>query len=189
MNLSDLGGCWFALQVRPKYEDLTSTLLQQKGYEGFAPRVDMRRPTGSASSERRRHRRLLYPGYVFCRFNPVIRAPIVTTPGVIGIVGCGRTPVSISDQEITNIQLIEKSGVAAYPWPFLKIGARVEIVDGPLRGSRGILLRKRSIDRLVVSIDVLNRSAAAELEASWVMSAEQWNRTSDSEIGTRPPRN
>src|SRR5580658_209399 len=75
MNLSGLGSCWFAIQVRPKYEDLTSALLQQKGYEGFVPRLAYTRPSaGLEAGGRNRHRRLLYPGYIFCRFDPVIAA-------------------------------------------------------------------------------------------------------------------
>jgi transcription antitermination factor NusG len=187
MNLSGLGSCWFAIQVRPKYEDLTSALLQQKGYEGFVPRLAYTRPSaGLEAGGRNRHRRLLYPGYIFCRFDPVIAAPIVTTPGVIRVCGCGRTPIPISEQEIINIRLITNTGIAVYPWPFIDVGTWVEIVDGPLRGSRGILIRRRSVDRLVVSIDILHRSTAAELDASWVSSARQWNPGSNSQMSMRP---
>lgn len=168
MDLSNLEGRWFALHVRPQHEQLVSFLLRRKGYDECVPLA-----TSGQWDKRRTRRghtlsRVLYPGYVFCRFDPVIRAPIITTPGVIRIVGLGRTPVALSDEEIQSTQRIAQSGAEVRPWPFLSVGERVRIRRGVLEGCEGILLRQRSVSRLVVSINILQRSAAVEVDVSTV---------------------
>lgn len=108
---------------------------------------------------------------MFCRISPAAGGLVVTTPGVIRIVGVGLHPSPISDEEIVNIRLMVSSGCRTQRWPFLQVGQRVRIVGGPLRGLEGILLRERNINRLVISIALLQRSSAVEVDAEWVASA------------------
>lgn len=170
MNFTGLGGSWFAIHVRQRYECLVATILQSKGYEGFTPLT-----TASGHNGRRSKGKLiarpLYPGYVFCRFDGAQHAPIVTTPGVIRIVGNGNTPVAIGEQEIANIQTIERSQIPARPFSYLATGDLVRINEGPLRGTEGVLLRVKNAGRLVVSVDLLRRSNVVELQKAWVESA------------------
>ena len=78
--------CWFAIRVKPGFEFNITSVLKSKGYEEFVPTYRSE-DGGRGSSERP-----LFSGYVFCRFDPAVRAPIVTTPGVIRVVGYGRRP-------------------------------------------------------------------------------------------------
>jgi transcription antitermination factor NusG len=171
VNFSSLGHHWFALQVRTRSERFCAALLRQKGYIEFVPLVPNIGAHNRAASKGRLYYKVLYPGYIFCKFDPTIHAHLVTTAGVIRIVGNGRTPLPISDQEIVNIQLIVASGIPTYDWPFLKVGDQVRIEGGPLRGAEGILIQQRCTQRLIVSIDILGRSTAVELFPSWVSSA------------------
>jgi len=166
MNLRSFDPCWFAVQVKPKYEKLTAFCLHQKGYEEFLP-LSIAFTGGRARVERP-----LYPGYVFCRFVPNISAPILTTPGVVRLVGSGAKPIPITDTEIEAIRLLTNSGRPLHPWPFVNVGDHVRVREGPLTGAVGFLVRAKSVDRLVVSIYLLSRSNAVELSASWVESAE-----------------
>ncbi len=88
MDLSRFENCWFVLQVRPNYEQIVATTLRNRGYEEFLPRV-----IRSAVLHRPR---ILYPGYVFCRYDSSAKVPIVATPGVIRIVGNGVTPIPVA---------------------------------------------------------------------------------------------
>lgn len=166
MNLSFFGACWFAIQVKPRHERTTALLLRMKGYQDLVPLARTKGNNGE------RIERMLYPGYIFCRFDSSIASPIVTTPGVIRLVGNGSSPVPVSDEEIARIQLITTSGWLVQPWPYIRVGDRIRLREGPLTGLTGILLRVKNVSRLVVSVDLLCRSAAVELERSWVESAE-----------------
>lgn len=94
----------------------------------------------------------------------------MTTPGVIRIVSYGGVPRPISDIEIASIRLLTDSGVFADAWPYVAIGERVCIQSGPLEGVEGILVRVKNVHRLVVSIHVLRRSVAVELDSDSVSS-------------------
>src|SRR5713226_1928435 len=146
---------WFALQVKSRYENSVATHLAGKGYEWFLPLQKSRRRWSDRIKEIEQP---LFPGYVFCRFDPLARLPILITPGVIRIVGIGKTPIPIEDSEILSIQTIVKSGLPSQPWPFLQIGERVRIDSGPLEGLEGILLQSKANHRLVVSVTLLQRS-------------------------------
>src|SRR6202790_3054163 len=106
----------------------------------------------------------LFPGYLFCRMNPHNRLPVLMTPGVIQIVGEGKTPIPVAEEEIAAIQLVGKSGLSTMPWPYLEVGHVARIEDGPLRGMSGIVIKIKSGLKLVLSFNLLQRSVAIEID-------------------------
>jgi transcription antitermination factor NusG len=106
----------------------------------------------------------LFPGYVFSHFDVHRRLPILTIPGVINIVGAGRSPVAVDEAELDAIRSLVASGRPVTPWPFLQIGDRVLIERGALQGIEGILVQTRSRSRLVVSVGLLQRSVSVEID-------------------------
>jgi transcription antitermination factor NusG len=156
---------WFALQVRTLHEKGVADFLGGKGYESFLPLHKCRKRW----SDRVKEVELpLFPGYLFCRFDPLNRLPILKTPGVIQIVGYNRQPVAIEDYEIADIQTLVASGMPNTPWPFLQAGEKVRIDSGALRGVEGILTEFRGSHRLIVSITLLQRSVAVEIDSALV---------------------
>ncbi len=158
---------WFALQVKPRYEKVASTMLRNKGFEEFLP---LYRASRRWSDRIAQVDLPLFPGYVFCRFDPMDRRiSIVSTPGVLSIVGMGRTPAPIEDGEIAAVQAVIKSGCQAEPWPFLNLGDKVRVAYGSLTGVEGILVERKKQHRLVISVALLQRSVAVEIDRNWVM--------------------
>jgi transcription termination/antitermination protein NusG len=156
---------WYAVHVRSKSERTVSTVLGHKGVEQFLPTYRSRR----IWTDRVKVLDLpLFPGYIFCRIPLEERNRVVTIDGVIGFVGAGRLPIPISDPEIEAIRTIVQSDVKAQPWPFLKIGQTVRICHGSLAGIEGILVRVKNSWRLVVSVTLLERSVAVEIDAAYV---------------------
>lgn len=161
---------WFALQVRPRFEHISARILRGKGYEEFVPLCKF--PRAGDTTKSVRQLQPLFPGYIFCKLNASAKGSVVTTPGVIRVVGFGSTPASISEQEIGIIQAVIESGCPAYPWPYLQTGQKVRLVGGPLRGTEGIFLRLKNVHRLVVSVSLLQRSAAVEIDTDWAELAQ-----------------
>lgn len=157
---------WYAIRVQAKFESLASDVLVGKGYESFLPIYKSVRQW----SDRKKTLELpLFPGYLFCRFNPADRMlPIITTPGVMGVVSAGRTPLPVEDEEIAGLQLMLRSGIAPEPWPYLNSGSKVLIEHGPLAGLEAIVIQSPNRWRVVVSVELLQRSVAAEIDRAWV---------------------
>lgn len=156
---------WFAIQTRSRYERLVETQLRGKGYELFLPVYNCRRRW----SDRIKELELpLFPGYLFCRFDPEDRLPILVTHGVLQVVGTQKTPTPVEDAEIAAIRTAVQSGLPTQPWPFLQIGQRVRVECGPLCGVEGILLQFRGHHRLALSVTLLQRSVAVEVDDSWI---------------------
>jgi transcription termination/antitermination protein NusG len=157
---------WYALQVRQRTEKLTAQLLDQKGYGPFLPTYVVKRRW---SDRVRIVDQPLFPGYLFCKLDPRVRMPLLTTPGVISIVGAGHHPIAIPDGEIDAVRRITNSAAAVEPWPYLKSGEKVTISDGPLRGVQGILASVKSCCKVIVSINLLQRSVAVEVDRQAVL--------------------
>lgn len=156
---------WFALRVRSNYENVAAVHLRDRGFEEFSPTYRTERQW----SDRKKQIDLpLFPGYVFCRLNPDDRLPVLTIPGTVGLVGFGRGPAAIPDQEIESIRRMIGSGLLVAPWPFLSVGQSVLIERGPLAGVEGILQEIKKTYRLVVSIGLLQRSVSAEVDRTWI---------------------
>ncbi len=154
---------WFALQVHSGRESLAALVLRHKGYEEFLP--VQKRP----GKRRKETAAPLFPGYLFCRLGVDVLGPIVTTPGVIRIVGCGPRPAPIHEDEIASLRRISDSGLPRQPHPYLAAGTRVRVTNGPLAGAGGILLRQDRRARLVVEVTLLQRAVVVDLDPSWVV--------------------
>lgn len=157
---------WYAVRVQSRLGRITSATLQGKGYEEFLPMYRSRRRW----SDRFKQLDLpLFPGYLFCRFDyPDRVGPVLTTPGVIGIVSAGKTPIPVAEEEIEAVKRIVHSGLAAQPWPFLRVGSNVYIERGSLTGLEGFVISANKVHRLVVSVTLLQRSVAVEIDRDWV---------------------
>jgi transcription antitermination factor NusG len=162
----DIPQPWYALRVRPRTEKAVSESLQNKGYEVFLPFHRQRRRWSDRVVDIHLP---LFPGYLFARFDVLRRLPILKTPGVMFVVGIGNVPAPIDDVEIDALQIVVKSHLELQPWPFLRVGQRVRIISGPLADAEGILTAVKSRSRLVVSINLLQRSVAVEVaqECAW----------------------
>jgi transcription antitermination factor NusG len=155
---------WFALSVVPRKEKATAQTLRAKGYEDFLPLYAVKRQW---SDRIKTVEMPLFPGYVFCRFDPKTRLPILTIPTVMAVAGLGRTPDPIPESEINALQVVCKSGIHAVPCPYLTSGAKVRILQGPLAGLEGILVEDKET-RLVLSVTLLQRSVSVEVDRQWI---------------------
>ena len=162
---------WFAVRVKSNCERTVTSSFTAKGFDVCLPLCRPRRP-----SRRKVADVPLFSGYVFCCFDSAALLPIVTVPGVVGIVCCGRTPEPVDPSEMRAVQTLAASGIISEPYPYLEVGQRVRISEGPLEGVEGLLLRERGVDRLIISVSLLQRSVIAEVERRWVEPAveRQW---------------
>jgi transcription antitermination factor NusG len=156
---------WFALQVRARHEIGVAEYLKGKGYEWFLPLYKSKKRWSDRIKEVESP---LFPGYLFCRLNPQNRLPILKTPGVTQIVGYNHVPIPVDEAEIHAIRTLVASGIPNQPCPFLEVGNRVRIESGALRGLEGVLMELKGKRRLVLSITLLQRSVAVEVDSEVV---------------------
>jgi len=156
---------WYALRTKPRHEKMAAMMLSHKGYESLLPLYKCKRPRPG----RLRDVELpVFPGYLFCQFDATARLPILTTPGVLHVVGLGRAPIPVAENEIQAIQRLVSSPLQAEPWPYVEAGQTVYVQEGPLQGVEGILLAIKNSHRLVISITLLKRAVAVEIERAAV---------------------
>lgn len=152
---------WFALRLRSNYERVAAAHLTERGYDHFAPSYKVERRWSDRTKLMDRY---LFPGYLFCRFDPGDRLPVLTTPGVVSVVGFGNAPEQIPETEIERVRWMVDSGLLVTPHPYVRVGQAVLIERGPLTGLEGILVEVKGKTRLVVSVNLLQRSVSAEVD-------------------------
>jgi transcription antitermination factor NusG len=166
---------WYALAVKPQHELRAFEGLQGlNGIEGFLP---------TYKDKRRWSDRIkvldapLFPGYVFARFEyPSERVPVLRVSGVKSIVGFGHAPSPLVEEEIGAIQTLVNSTFPVRPWPFLRAGHRVRITHGPLTGVEGLVLEQKDEWRMVVNVELLQRSVSVVLDRSVLSKIEKVDR-------------
>lgn len=156
---------YYALRVLSNFEKTVVAHLTGRGYSPFLPVYKTKR---TWSDRIREIEQPLFPGYVFCRFPIKSRLPVISVPGVLMIVGAGRHPVAVDEHEINAVRRVLEAGWPIAPWQFLKLGDPVVIDRGALRGVSGILLRTQGECRLILSVTLLQRSVAVEIDRDWV---------------------
>jgi transcription antitermination factor NusG len=152
---------WYALYTKHQHEKVVARNLTGKGFETFVPLYE------SARNWKDRVQLVevpLFPCYVFFKGALDRRLDIVKTPGIYYLVSHAGQPAAIPGAEIEGIRHAVGSGARLEPHPFLKCGDRVRVKCGPLAGIEGILVRKKSVSRLVLSVEMLGKSAAVEID-------------------------
>lgn len=153
---------WYALAVKSRFEKVVARNLEAKGYEGFLPLARHRRRWSDRSKEITLP---LFPGYVFCRFDlSSDRLPILMIPGVNALTGFGKEPAVVDPAELGSVRALLESGVHCRPWPFLAVGEKVTVEHGALAGVDGIVTKVRNEYRLVISVSLLQRAVAVEID-------------------------
>lgn len=153
---------WWALYTRHQHEKTVTEMLSAKGFEVFLPLY------GSVRRWKDRSKKItlpLFPCYVFVRGGLDRRLQVVTTPGIHMILFHGERVAMIPRAEIEAIRKAVEGPFRVEPHPFLKCGERVRVIRGSLFGVEGILVRKKNIHRLVLSVDMMAKSVAVEIDA------------------------
>lgn len=156
---------WYALRVKSNFERAVRATLEGKGYSTFLPCF---RQVSRWSDRKTVIEVPLFRGYVFARFDCARRLPVLTTPGLLHIVPPRKPPMPVDESELDAIRAVVASGLPFGPHPFLQLGERVEIVRGSMTGLEGILVQQKGAFRLVVSVTLLQRSVAVEVDRDWV---------------------
>jgi transcription antitermination factor NusG len=160
---------WFALTAKARHEKAVAENLQSKGLESFLPLYRARRRW----TDRVQSVDLpLFPGYVFCRFVYSSRLPVLTTPGVTSVVGFSDSPSPVGDDEISRLRTIQASGLPSQPWPYVRVGQRARIEWGAMAGLEGVLIREKHALRVVVSVELLRRAVAVEIDRDMIRAVE-----------------
>jgi transcription antitermination factor NusG len=156
---------WHALFTRHQHEKAVVQILSNKGHDVFLPLVC------ATHQWRDRAKQLwlpLFPSYVFIRGGLDRQVQILCTPGIINIVGWAGRPAVIPGAQMDIVRRMIESPLKVEPHPFLQCGDRIRVEFGPLRGIEGVLVRKKNVFRLVVSVEILGRSAAVEIDIACV---------------------
>ncbi len=154
---------WHALYTRYQHEKPIARILSSKGHEVFLP---LYAATHRWQDRTKQLHLPLFPCYVFIRGGTDRQLQLLSTPGVFTIVGWGGHPAIIPDAQIEAVRQIVGSSVRVEPYPYLSCGDRVRVTSGALQGLEGILYRKKTKFRLVISMEMLGRSAAVEIDIS-----------------------
>jgi transcription antitermination factor NusG len=152
---------WYAVQTCANHEKRVRQQLDLRVVETYLPVYESVRHW---KDRRVRLELPLFPGYLFVRLALRDRLPVLRTPSVVRIVEFGGQAAALPDQEIETLRRGLASKVGIEPYPYLKVGRRVLVKAGPLQGLEGILVRKKNRSRFVISIDLIMRSVAVEID-------------------------
>lgn len=171
---NELDRGWYAVYTRHHHEKVVARSLAAKGFTVYLPLYSALRQW----KDRIKVVPLpLFPCYVFFQGGLERHLDVVTTPGAYGFVCCAGLPAPIPPQEIDAIRRVVDRSIKIEPHPFIKCGDHVRVKAGPLEGIEGILVRKKNFCRLVLTVELLGKSVAVEVDASAVERTKAGNRT------------
>ncbi len=154
---------WYAIYTRSRHEKTVASRLEEKQIEVFLP---LRKVLRRWKDRRKEVLMPLFSSYVFVRIPDTRKLSVLQTPGVVQILSEKGKPLPIPEDQIASIQILVESGLNYDPYPYLKEGSLVSVVRGPLSGVQGILLEKRKKHLLVLSVDLIQQSAALQVDIS-----------------------
>jgi transcription antitermination factor NusG len=154
---------WYAAYTCAQHEKRVAAELGVREVEHFLPLY--------SSVRRWKDRRMkldlpLFPGYVFVRLALRDRLRVVQIPSVVRLVGFNGLPAALPDEEMQILRACLCQALRAEPHPFLTLGRRVRITGGPFAGLEGVLKRKKNDLRVIVSLELIQRSMAVDIDAA-----------------------
>jgi transcription antitermination factor NusG len=154
---------WYAAYTRANHERHVANQLAERGVENFLPKYESMRKW---KDRKIRLQLPLFPGYVFVHLALVNRLQVLQVPGVVCLVSFAGKPAAVPEEEFTRIRDFLSKGFRAQPHPYLKVGRRVRVRSGPFQGLQGIVVRWKNSTRLVISLDLIQRSMAVDVEGA-----------------------
>lgn len=154
---------WYAAYTSANHEKKSAVEISRRGVESFLP---VYRAVRRWSDRRVELDMPLFPGYVFVRLALQDRLCVLQVPGVAKLVGFGSQPTAIPDDQINILRSGLSQRLHAQPHPYLTAGRRVRVSSGPFQGLEGIIVRRNNRNRLVISLELIQRSVAVEVNGS-----------------------
>ena len=156
---------WYALYTRSRFEKKMLSELTDRGIEVFLP---MREILSRWKDRKKKIWIPLFPGYIFVNHldTPENRFRILNIPGAVRFVTLEGHSAPIPEEQIEHVRRFLESSIAVDPYPYMQVGTRVEVIAGPLKGIRGILVEKRGRFRFVIQVDLIRQAVSVEIDAS-----------------------
>lgn len=170
MNQEESQLFWYAAYTVSRHEKTVAQHLLQREVECFLPLYET---VHRWKNGRHRVQLPLFPSYVFVRMGLRDKLRVLQVPGLVQLVTFQGSPAALPDAEIQALRTGLSAGIHAQPHRYLNVGSKVEICRGPLQGVRGILLRHQGQFRVVISVEMIMRSIAVEVEATDVVAVDR----------------
>jgi transcription termination/antitermination protein NusG len=156
---------WYALYTRSRFEKKMLRELANRNIEVFLP---MREVLSRWKDRKKKIWMPLFPGYIFVNHvdTPENRFRILNIPGAVRFVTLEGRAAPIPEEQIQYVRTFLESSIAVDPYPYMQVGTRVEVIAGPLKGIRGILVEKRGKFRFVIQVDLIRQAVSVEIDAS-----------------------
>lgn len=154
---------WYALYTNARHEKVVAKQLTDRRIETFLP---LYRSWHRWKDRRKQVELALFPSYVFVRIEEQQKLPVLKVPGAVQVVSFNGKMAALPEREIEALRNALENEIYAEPCPYLKVGRKVRVVRGPMEGAEGVLSRKKDKCRVVISVDVLMRSVAVEVDAT-----------------------
>lgn len=154
---------WYALYTNPRHEKVVARQLKERCVETFLP---LYRTWHRWKDRRKQVDLALFPGYVFVRIEEQNKLQVLKTPGAVNLVSFNGKLAALPEAEIAALRNALENEVCVEPCPYLRVGRKVRVVRGPMAGAEGILARKKDKYRVVISVEVLMRSVALEIDGT-----------------------
>lgn len=153
---------WLAYYTTPRHEKAVAKQFEGRSVDCFLPLV--RQSRRWKNGVRAKVEQPLFPGYVFARLEPKLYFKVLSVPGVVSVVGPGRHPAILDDEEIDSLRegLAERN---SRPHPFLVVGQKARIASGAFAGKTGVLIKELTSLRVVLTVDAIMKSFAVEVDA------------------------
>jgi transcription elongation factor/antiterminator RfaH len=159
---------WYVVHVRSRHEVSVTERLVKLGVDAFLPVIERMRRW---KDRKKLISFPLFPGYLFVRIsrNQSEKLTILKTPGVVRFIGrIPGEPEAVPDEQILSLKRLVESKETLDPYPYLKEGNKVKIKNGPLAGVEGILVERKGMHNLVLSVDILQQGVSIQVDASSV---------------------
>lgn len=157
---------WFAIQTRSRHEKVVRSQLEMRDVETFLP---TKRRLSQWTDRKKEVEVPLFAGYCFAKISLADRLPVLQSQGVVRLIGSGKQPEPIPDDEIESLRKLISSSSNYVDCPYFKEGMLVEVIRGPLQGVKGRLVRETRRCRLVLSISLIQRAVTIEIDAASVI--------------------
>jgi transcription termination/antitermination protein NusG len=156
---------WYALYTRSRFEKKMLSELTDRRIEVFLP---MREVLSRWKDRKKKIWIPLFPGYIFLNHvdTPENRFRILNIPGAVRFVGFEGHASPVPEEQILSVRRFLEASIAVDPYPYVQVGAQVEVIAGPLKGIRGILVEKRGRFRFVIQVDLIRQAVSVEIDAS-----------------------